>query len=363
MGHLLNSFTYSPPVWFALPHHAGLFNTGKIMVTQAHIARKLGVSRQLVTFALAGYPQVSEKSRERIRAAARKMGYTPNPHARALKKGRTGIIALWVPDQISSHYTHVACELTRLIKQDQYELIVTEVGPAIAKKMASHVPMDGIFIVDAPEAVRAHLESAVGQATPVIQMGAEHYEKADFVGVDLLAGTMAAMEHLIGNGFRRIVHATFLRKNHAGFYRKAGYLQAMRQAGLKPEFLYYPLTDQQRPVVRRLIKNYIKEAGCPDAIFCHSDDVALGIYRGLCDLKLRVPEDVALVGCDGIQDTEYLETALTTIVQPVAKMCATAWDFLQRRLKSPGLSRQKIVLKPSLIVRESSGPARVDLTP
>jgi len=327
------------------------------MVTQVQIARKLGVSRQLVTFALAGYPQVSEKSRERILAAARKMGYTPNPHARALKHGRTGIIALWVPDQISSHYTHVACELTRLVKQEHYELIVTEVGPAIAKKMASHVPMDGIFIVDAPEAVRAHLESAVGQTIPVIQMGAEHYEKTDFVGVDLLAGTMDAMEHLIGNGFRRIAHATFVQKDQAGAYRKTGYVQAMRKANLKPEFLYYPLSDQQRPLVRQLIKDYVREAGCPDAIFCHSDDVALGIYRGLCDLKLRVPEDVALVGCDGIQDTEYLETALTTIVQPVEKMCATAWDFLQRRLKSPDLARQKMVLKPSLAIRESSAVA------
>ena len=78
------------------------------MVTQEQIARKLGISRQLVSFALSGYPQVSEKSRQRILAAAKEMGYTPNPHARALRGERTGIIALWVPDQVSSHYTHVA---------------------------------------------------------------------------------------------------------------------------------------------------------------------------------------------------------------------------------------------------------------
>src|SRR6185369_8037172 len=98
------------------------------MVTQEQIARKLGISRQLVTFALAGYPQVAEKSRKRILAAARKMGYRPNPHARALKKGRTGIIALWIPNQISTHYAHVARELNRLIKQAGHELVVSEVG-------------------------------------------------------------------------------------------------------------------------------------------------------------------------------------------------------------------------------------------
>src|ERR1043166_9634072 len=100
------------------------------MVTQEQIARKLGISRQLVTFALAGYPQVSEKSRQRILSAARRLGYRPNPHARALKRGRTGIIALWIPDQISTHYTHVTRELNRLVNQANHELIVSEMAHA-----------------------------------------------------------------------------------------------------------------------------------------------------------------------------------------------------------------------------------------
>ena len=102
----------------------------------------------------------------------------------------------------------------------------------------------------------------------------------------------------------------------------------------------------------------MRENGCPEALFCHSDDVAVGIYRGLCDLKLRVPEEVALVGCDGIQDTEYLECPLTTLVQPVAKMCSKAWQFLVRRLEKPGTHRQSAVFKPVLAVRESTMRAK-----
>jgi DNA-binding LacI/PurR family transcriptional regulator len=83
----------------------------------------------------------------------------------------------------------------------------------------------------------------------------------------------------------------------------------------------------------------------------------LSIYRGLCDMKLRVPEDVALVGCDGIQDTEYLECPLTTLVQPVAAMCATAWQFLMRRIDRPTMKRQKAELKPKLVIRDSSARA------
>ena len=325
------------------------------MVTQEQIARKLGISRQLVTFALAGYPQVSEASRERILATAKEMGYRPNPHARALKRGRTGIIALWIPDQISTHYTRVARELNHLVKQAKHELIVTDVGNDQAvEQVLSHVPMDGVFAVDAPNAVRAHMKSAFGRSIPVISIGAHRPEKTDYVQVDLLAGAAAAMEHLISSGFRRIVHATFEQNERTDSGRRLGYEQAMQKAGLKPEYFYYPLSEQQRPIVRQSIQEFIRDQGCPEAIFCHSDDVALGIYRGLRDLNLRVPQDVALVGCDGIQDTEYLESPITTLVQPVAEICETAWRFLLQRLENPALDRQQAVWQPVLAIRESS---------
>jgi LacI family transcriptional regulator len=167
------------------------------------------------------------------------------------------------------------------------------------------------------------------------------------------------MKHLIGSGFRRIAHATFVREDSRSATRRMGYLKAMREAKLKPEFIYYPLTEQQRMVTRQLIQDYIGEHGQPDAIFCHSDDVALGIYRGLCDINLRVPEDVALVGCDGIQDTEYLECQLTTLVQPVAEMCATAWQLLSKRMDQSATKPHRTTLKPKLVIRDSSASHRL----
>jgi len=323
------------------------------MVTQEQIAKKLGTSRQLVSFALSGYPHVAPSTRQRILAAAHKMGYRPNPHARALKNSRTGIVALWVPDQISSHYSRVAREMSRLVKSAHHELIVSEVGTAEAEETLSHVPIDGIFAVDAAEQVELHLKSP-NASVPVISIGAEFSDQTDFVRVDLGAGTRDLMRHLIGCGFRRIVHATFMHRIHPYAGRRTVYSESMKSAGLTPEFFTYPLSDQQRSIVREGIKDYIRRAGKPDAIFCHSDDVALGIYRGLCEMGLRVPGDVALAGCDGIQETEYLELSLTTMVQPVTEMCATAWKFLQNRLKRPSIKRQHLTLKPVLAIRESS---------
>jgi len=324
------------------------------MVTQAQIAEKLGISRQLVTFALAGYPQVSKESRARILSAALEMGYCPNPHARALRQKKTGIIGLWIPDQISNHYTHVARELGRLMKQSGHELIISEIGSADLKQIWTHVPVDGICAVDTSIAVQHQLKVLAGKSIPVVSLGAYSLCEIDNVSVDMEAGTAEVMRHLIGSGFRRIAHATFVRKNIAGEGRRIGYTKAMRGADLKTEFIHYKLSERQRPAARQLIHDYVREHGRPEAIFCHSDDVALGIYRGLCDSGIRVPADIALVGCDGIEDTEYLECPLTTLVQPVAEMCSAAWKFLQNRLAEPEIPLQQAILAPKLAIRESS---------
>ena len=324
------------------------------MVTQLDIARKLGISRQLVTFALAGYPQVSPESRRLILATATEMGYQPNPHARALKEGKTGIVALWLPDQISSHFNHVTREMALLLKQAQVELIVSEVGGSVAGQVLSHVPADGIFAVDAPAQVLDYLQSHPAARLPIISMGANCCLKTDYVKVDLLRGAIEATRHLIQTGCRRIAHMTFVREGTDEQERRAGYLQTMKQAGLKPEFIYYPLSLQQRPIVRKLIQDYVTKQGCPEAIFCHSDDVAIGVYRGLCDMGLRVPHDVSLLGCDGIQDTEYLETPLTTLIQPVQEMCYAAWDFFKKRQADPKIKPQHTILRPTLVIRPSS---------
>lgn len=328
------------------------------MVTQAEIARKLGVSRQLVTFALAGYPQVSKESRERILAAALEMGYRPNPHARALKRKRTGIIALWIPNQISTHYTHVARELGRLMKLAGHELIISEVDAADTKQIWSHVPVDGICAVDASKPVQLELEAMAKRSIPVVSVGAYCSKKTDRVQVDLAAGTAEAMKHLLDSGYRRIAHATFVQKDSSHESRRLGYSRAMKKAGLETEYIYYPLNGMQRPANRQLIKEHVKEHGIPEAIFCHSDDAALGIYRGLCDMGISVPDDVALTGCDGIEDTEYLERPLTTLLQPVPEMCAAAWQFLEQRLEEPDRPLENLVMPSRLAVRESSSRSK-----
>lgn len=172
--------------------------------------------------------------------------------------------------------------------------------------------------------MQLELKALAGESVSVVSSGTYSSLEVDNVRVDMETGTMEAMRHLIDSGFRRIAHATFVRRNIAGESRRIGYTNEMREAGLKPEFIYYPIIERQRPVARQLIQDHIREHGRPEAIFYPSEAAALGIYQGLCDSEIRVPDDIALVGCDGTEDTECLECPLTTLVQPVAEMCTTA---------------------------------------
>jgi LacI family transcriptional regulator len=107
--------------------------------------------------------------------------------------------------------------------------------------------------------------------------------------------------------------------------------------------------------VRRHLRAYAESNVLPDAIFCHNDDAAIAAYRALCDIGAQVPGDVALIGCDGIEDTEYLATPLTTIAQPYEDLTKYAWQFLKRRIDEPDASPQEVTLNAALVIRESSG--------
>ena len=328
-------------------------------VTQKQIADKLGVSRPLVVLALSDHPSVAEKSRARIKAMALKMGYQPNHAARTLARGRAETVALWIAGKYTPHYARVVRSTEIQLKQNRYELIVSDLagrGAGEGSLISSRWPVDGILVMDAPWHVNAYLRTHPGRRLPCVSMGAYCSDETDSIAIDLFSGAVAAVEHLVNRGGRRIVHLTPTLENNPGEARRYAYTKVLKKAGLTPEFIV--VTDQSRATAREAVREHIRAHGCPDAIFCHNDDMAIGAYRGVYDMGLRVPEDVALMGCDGIEDTEYLPCPISTIVQPIEEMCALGGGFLRNRMEKPRTALQRAMLKPTLAIRDSSMPAQ-----
>lgn len=326
--------------------------------TRHDVAQKAGVSPTTVTFVLTGRDvKLAESTRERVRRAADELGYQPNALAAALSTGRTGLVSFWL-ETLSNAYSasvghHLAAQAARAGYQVMVNLYGSPGAPTISG-LASAFPADGVLVVGGA-AIALPIQRA-HPALPLVSLGVmdETVPGVDTVMIDLTPGAVEAVMHLVDQGRRRVA---FLRTDHvmdqAG-KRAAAYHSVIESAGRKPETIL--AHSQTRPSARIAVTEYVERHGCPDGLFCLNDEMALGAYRAFCDLNIRVPEDVALVGCDGIEDAEYGACPLSTIIQPFALMCERGWQLLERRMQTPGAPPEQIVLPAHLVARQSSRP-------
>ena len=213
--------------------------------------------------------------------------------------------------------------------------------------------VDGFLVFETTSFSGAGQEQAAPTMKPLVSMGGMRFTlnegdgSHDYVGIDLRGGAEAAMRHLVEIGCRRIAIIQPYREA-----RYDGYASVLQEAGLIEEEI--KTSSPKRTDARTALNEYLDVHPCPDALFAFNDDVALGAYRALRDRGIRVPNDVALVGYDGIEDTEYTDRPLSTVMQPVEEMCRLACEYLVRRIENPTIGPQQIVLQPQLVVRESS---------
>lgn len=309
--------------------------------------------------------RIAPETRLRVERIAREMGYQPNRNARALVTGRTQSVALWATNLRSAYYGEYIHYLHEETLRHDYDLIVRGAkikegaeGSAIEALDTSKLmswPVDGIFAVDLPRNTIPGLKDSLVEGIPFVNVGGYVVESADYVRVDFTEQAVEAVRHLAEMQCRRIAYLVpdwFEWFDESGDPRLTGYKDAMAGLGLEPEYVISP--NEKRDGVARALPEYVERFGCPDGIFCYNDVMAIGAANVLHNLGRRIPEDVALVGCDGIQAAEYLSPPLTTIVQPLEQMCSVAWSLLMKRIQDPTLPLEQVIVKPRLEVRGSS---------
>jgi DNA-binding LacI/PurR family transcriptional regulator len=334
-------------------------------VTMSQIAEYVGVSQATVSFVLNGRERkngsISPETRQRVTDAAQKLGYRPNRSARALATGRTHLVGLCMWDLASSHYAGVIRHSESQIRDSPYHLIVSRWKTEAAETDPQSVqgifpwPLDGVLALEAGIILKNHWETEQSWPSPLVSMGGVDYavDNVDYVGIDLNEGLRKSIQHLVEIGCKRIAYALNPWPIESSTdLRPQVFHEVMHQLGRPAECIL--LTEQNREIAREQFKAYVSEHGCPDGLICINDETALGIYRALYDLGIKFPHDIALIGCDGINDTTYLEFPLTTVVQPVKEMCRIAWEMLQNRLINPDAPLQRTILIPELAIRESS---------
>ena len=329
-------------------------------VTILDIAREANVSKTVVSDILrgSGTSRFHEDTKQRVLETADALGYSPNRAARSLVTGRTHLIALWMPHLLSAYYARIAHTIQSGLRQTPYDLIIAQTGQTPSSQV------DGILaLVDSHAAVeasvRAHRNLISRAGLPALclmgcNMDSYVADGADSVSVDLASATRDAVHHLLENGCRRVAFLTG-ESIIQGEARSVAFAEAMNAAGHAPEYIAIPDTvPEPRAAARAAVREYAERGRLPDGIICLNDELAIGAHRALRESGLRVPEDVALIGCDGIEDTEYVEPTLSTLVQPIEAMCLRSWELLQRRIESAECPTVAETMKAKLIVRASS---------
>ena len=337
--------------------------------TRADVASLAGVSKTTVTYVLGERYDVAipEPTRERVRAVARQLGYRPHAAARALASGRTNSITVAFPERIGAHYAHVLQAFERHTNAHGYHMIASTIGhvnienvlPDLWSLLSSLT--DGVILVDMPASFRPYIDEMLPSIKPIVSMGVFTVPTMDSVEVRLGSGTGAALAHLLATNPRRCAFFGPSRTGGSsdsanivfeGDPRPAVYLEAMRQADRPVEIIEgYP---GGREASMEALHAHIARHGCPDALFCFNDEIAISACRALRERGLHVPDDVRVVGCDGSEEGEYACPSLSSVVQPLDNMCAMAWQFMATRLTDPSAPRQHATVDVEFVIRRSS---------
>lgn len=321
------------------------------------VAARAGVSKSLASLALQGSPKVAPASREAILAAANELGYRPNRTASSLVRQRTHTIGVHILDLHNPVFAEILDGVQEAVRGHGYStlLVTGNADPAterteITRLLESRV--EGLVLIAHRLSDEDLAAIASEVPTVVVTWRTDGITGLDSVAGDDLAGARLAVEHLVSLGHSRIAHVSG-GDNRIAHERRAGYERAMVDHGLAPVVVAGAFTEQG---------GYVGAEAAVDsgatALVVANDLAAIGALAALRALGLRVPDDVSVVGYDGMRLLDSLD--LTTVAQPLSEMGRVAADLLIERIEAPDKPSTHRLVETRIVARGSSGAAPTD---
>ena len=327
------------------------------------VARDLGVSVMTVSKVLRDHPDVGDETRERVLARVKELEYRPNFAARSLVTGRTYLVGLVVPDLLHPFFAEIAKSVSDVLRKNGYYLIISssEEEPDLEEQEINQLlarRLDTLIIASCRSTVDLFFRIEKQKMPYVLIDRSLPGLSANFVGVDDEAVGMLATRHLIAVGCKRIAHIRGPQTS-PGIRRVEGYKRALAQGGLKVVDNYIIIERKGDVETRQLgaeaMGQLLSLKPRPDGVFCFNDPLAMGAMNYALDQGLRIPEDIAVIGCGNLHYDDSLRVPLSSIDQHSRRIGEEAARIALAILKSKMPPKpETVVLQPELIIRGST---------
>jgi LacI family transcriptional regulator len=328
-------------------------------VTLRDVSAIAGVSLSTVSHVINRTRVVSEPARERVEAAIRQTGYTPNSLARSLKTAVTHTIGVAIGDIRNPYFTDVVQALEESARERGYSLLLSDSGDNPEREMDTlrvlvERRVDGLIFAPANPG-RAALEFLQQRGVKLVQIDRIADAAWDYVVAGNTAATRQMVRHLCDIGHRRIAMLAGLADLSSTRERIAGFRRGLHDAGQSAEPDLIVAAGSRSEPARAATLALMRSANPPTALVAGNNLMALGAMRALRERGLAVPQDVALVAFDDFEWADLFSPRLTTIAQPCRQIGETAVRLLLERIHAPDLPPRHVRLPAVMQHRDSCG--------
>jgi LacI family transcriptional regulator len=337
-------------------------------VTIVDLAQKLKLSPSTVSRALKDDRRISKEVRKTVTALAEETGYRPNLLARSLVKNRSYSIGFIMNDISWSFFSELSQFIQDAAETQGYSTFLYSSADN-AQKEKSGIErsisgwMDGLilFANESQENIE-YLESLTQKGFPIVVLNNLPDVNLDIVSIDNAQGACQIMEHLHELGHRRIAYIGPKPRTTTEKERLAGYEKFLKERiGAVDRSLIF--TGKAEPLFGYYVtKKILRQSDLPTAFVAYNDTMAFGIMRAISEMGLKIPEDLSVVGFDGLSTCLAVHPTLTTVGIPLKQLANLAFEMLLKRIErryKQGSKRvfaaQKLKLVPELIIRNSTG--------
>lgn len=320
------------------------------MASIREVAKRAGVSPATVSRVINGTARVDEEKRERVEKAIEETGFRPNELARALYRKSSKIIGVIVPDIENPFFSELAKAIEKEAYEQEYRILLCNSDDQKEKELANlqmlaQLQADGVILMT-NTGEKSQSYEAVSMPIVFVDRRLDEMGQTSVIEADHYAGGKLAAEHLIACGCRKITCIRGPQELSSGKKRYEGYQEVCRQYSMKERFVdsTYKYEDGAK-AAEEVLRRYPDT----DGIIACNDMTAVSVYKVLQKRGYRVPDDIQIIGFDGVKFGRFLTPELTTVAQPIKEMGKCAVQMILGTVKE--LPRDREMKFPMMLIK------------